>query len=49
MLRNNLAGLVKYGVSTKVVQYFLFVHNTSAENMACMTNDTLVFDRGVMY
>jgi hypothetical protein len=36
---DNLIWLVKYGESTTVVQNETFVHNTSAVNMARMTND----------
>jgi hypothetical protein len=44
MLRDNSIGLVKYGVSTKVVQQENLVHNTSAVIMARVTNDTPVSD-----
>jgi hypothetical protein len=41
---NNLLGLVKYGVSTKVVQQKTFVHNTSAVNVARVASDMPVSD-----
>jgi hypothetical protein len=44
MSHDNLIELVKYGVSTKVVQQKTFVHNTSTVDMVRMTNDMHVLD-----